>query len=188
MTTDGEVLWRGNNPQATGHSYIDADRIVLDALPSQARAELSRLPNEVEQSRWFRRRALEFIEANPAAFVRLTLRKFFHFWWFAPQTGVLYPWLWLRGYQIFYVLALSLAAMGIWTIVGRGVTHERRDLVLLVVFLICLSALQSFYYVEGRHRWAVEPLVLALAGGGAARLIRSVSSRGRGWMNTLDVH
>ena len=193
VTTDGEVLWRGNNPQATGHSYIDADRIVLDALPSQARAELSRLPNEVEQSRWFRRRALEFIEANPAAFVhaafvRLTLRKFFHFWWFAPQTGVLYPWLWLRGYQIFYVLALSLAAMGIWTIVGRGVTHERRDLVLLVVFLICLSALQSFYYVEGRHRWAVEPLVLALAGGGAARLIRSVSSRGRGWMNTLDVY
>jgi 4-amino-4-deoxy-L-arabinose transferase-like glycosyltransferase len=185
VTTDGEVLWRGNNPSATGHSYIDADHLVLDALPAEAQAELRSLPNEVEQSRWFRRRAVAFIEADPAAFVRLTLRKFFHFWWFAPQTGVRYPVLWLRGYQIYYVLALSLAVLGAWAIVRRGSSRERRELALLILFLISLSALQSLYYVEGRHRWAVEPLLLTLAGGGMAGLLRVVSSRGRGWMGTL---
>jgi len=37
----------------------------------------------------------------------------------------------------------------------------------LGLFLLGLSGLQSLYYVEGRHRWAVEPLWLVVAGGGA---------------------
>jgi hypothetical protein len=40
--------------------------------------------------------------------------------------------------------------------------------VLLVMLLLALSGLQSLYYVEGRHRWAVEPLLLAISGGGIA--------------------
>jgi hypothetical protein len=34
-----------------------------------------------------------------------------------------------------------------------------------------LSLLQSVYHVDGRHRWGIEPILVALSGGGAAFLI-----------------
>ena len=80
VTAAGEVFWRGNNPHATGHSYVNSEQVVLDTLPPEAEAELRSLSTEVEQSRWFRRRAVAFIAANPGGFAHLTVNKFFHFW------------------------------------------------------------------------------------------------------------
>ncbi len=177
VTVDSHVFWRGNNPAATGTSHIDAENLVIDALPAEAEAELRGLPSEMAQSRWFQRRAFEFIEANPGAFARLTLRKLFYFWWFAPQTGVLYPVLWLRGYQVYYVLALLLTGLGLWGIVSRGRARARHECLLIVTLLVGLSGLQSLYYVEARHRWAVEPLVLVLAGGSMVGLSRAGTTR-----------
>ena len=34
--------------------------------------------------------------------------------------------------------------------------------------LFASSVLQGLYYVEGRHRWGVEPLLLVVAGGAAS--------------------
>jgi len=172
VTTDSEVFWRGNNPHATGHSYVNSEQTVLDTLSSDARAELRSLSTELEQSRWFRRRAVAFITANPEAFVHLTLDKFIQFWWFAPQTGIRYPDMWLRIYQVYYVLALVLAVVGFLAITRGDDSDGRLGAVLLVVFMIAIAVLQSFYYVEGRHRWGVEPFLLLLAGGGASQLIR----------------
>ena len=174
QTTDGELIWRGNNPFATGNSYVDAEHTVLDMLPVEARDEVRHLPDEVAQSRWFTDRAMAYIEANPRTFVRLTLKKFFQFWWFSDQTGLLYPQRWLRLYQAYYVALLLLAGAGVLSIAASR-SGAWRDALLLVLFLLALSGLQSFYYVEGRHRWAVEPMVIALSGGGAAALI----ARGR---------
>jgi 4-amino-4-deoxy-L-arabinose transferase-like glycosyltransferase len=177
LTTTGEDFWDGNNPFATGHSYIDAGHTVIDALPPDEAADLRRQPDEVAQSQWFMDRARAFIRDNPAAFVRLTVSKFFHFWWFAPQTGVLYPRAWFRLYMAYYVGILLLALAGAWRLAGaRGVAPA----LLLCAFLFALSALQSLYYVETRHRWAIEPMVLAVSGGGAAALIeRRRGSGGR---------
>lgn len=170
QTTDSELLWRGNNPNATGHSYIDAGHIVLNTLPPDAQQELRSQPDELAQSRWFRARAMAYIEEHPDAFVRLTALKFFHFWWFAPQTGVLYPRTWLRLYQAYYVGILLLAVIGAAALV-RSTGAVRREALLLALFLLALSGLQSLYYVEGRHRWAVEPMMLAVSGGGVAALL-----------------
>ncbi len=176
LTTDSEDFWRGNNPNATGLSYIDREHIVLEALPPEELAELTRQPNEIAQAEWFATRSRAFIRAHPTAFVRLTLLKFFHFWWFAPQTGVLYPSLWLRLYMIYYIVALFFAALGMWRITrfGPPATHFAW---LVVAFLFTLSVLQSLYYVEGRHRWAIEPMILAIAGGGLATLVERVRRR-----------
>lgn len=183
VTVDSEVFWRGNNPAATGHSYIDSGRLVIDAMSAESRAELRQLPNEMEQSRWFRRRALEFIEADPGAFVRLTIRKLFYFWWFSPQTGVLYPRLWLYGYQGYYLLVLFLSGFGLWSIARQSRRMcAQHGALLIVAFLVGLSGLQSFYYVEGRHRWAIEPLIIVLAGGSVAGLSRAVTTR---WRNRV---
>jgi 4-amino-4-deoxy-L-arabinose transferase-like glycosyltransferase len=169
VSTDGDVFWRGNNPNATGHSYAASGGLILDSLTPEERQDLHRQPTEVAQSAWFKARANAFIRDHPLEFVRLTATKFFYFWWFAPQTGVRYPASWFWASAAYYVAALLCAALGALRIVrlGRGATTNA---VLLVVLLLVLSGLQSLYYVEGRHRWGVEPLLLAISGGGVAWL------------------
>lgn len=186
LTTDAEDFWRGNNPYATGHSYVDANRIVLTSIPPDELADLQRQPDELSQARWFAERARAFVRENPGAFVRLTFRKLFQFWWFAPQTGVLYSSLWLRLYQAFYVGLLVLAAAGGVAAV-RSSDAARRETWLLLSFLAALSVLQSLYYVEGRHRWAVEPMLMALGGAGAAVWLAAARHRraGRGGAGSI---
>jgi glycosyltransferase involved in cell wall biosynthesis/4-amino-4-deoxy-L-arabinose transferase-like glycosyltransferase len=164
ISTTGEDFWDGNNPYATGHSYIDADHAVINALPPEERADLERQPDEIAQSQWFMGKATAFIKADPERAARLTLVKFYHFWWFAPQTGVLYPSSWRQLYMAYYVAALVLAAAGVWKITQTGGGAMRRAL-LVGAFLLGLSVLQSVYYVEARHRWAIEPMLLAFSEG-----------------------
>lgn len=170
VTTDSEVFWRGNNPHATGHSYIDAGRPVLYALSAGEMRDLQQQPHELAQAQWFATRAREFIQANPDTFVRLTLLKFYSFWWFAPQTGTLYPRHWRQLYMAYYIGAIVLALFGARELLRAGRSAVAR-FVLVSAFLLGVSALQSLYYVEGRHRWAIEPIMLALSGGGLGMLL-----------------
>lgn len=171
LTTNSEVFWRGNNPYATGSSYIDSEHIVLEALPPDEMRDLEHQPGELAQARWFQVRARAFIRENPGAFVRLTATKFLHFWWFSDQTGVRYPRTWFDLYMAYYLVAVVLAAAGVWRL-AQGAGHVLRLALLLGSLLLALSVLQSLYYVEGRHRWAVEPMLLALSGGGAAAVFQ----------------
>lgn len=177
-STNWEVFWRGNNPSATGHSYLDAEHTVLETLPSEALAELRRLPDETQQANWFRDRAFAYIRAHPAEFVMRTLKKWYYFWWFSPQSGLLYPRLWLWGYQVFYAVILCFVLASVIMLVARGTAEQRQAVILIGLMLLALSLLQSLHYVEGRHRWAVEPFLLLLAGCSLAQL-------GRAWHERL---
>ena len=170
LTTDSEVFWRGNNPAATGHSYVNGYSIELDTLTPNKRHDLLHQRNELTQAHWFLAEAIDFIRSNPTTFVRLTIMKFYRFWWFSSQSGLLYRHNWLVAYRAFYVLVLVLGALGIWSLVRQRDVRALAQVALLVLFLLALSALQSLYYVEVRHRWAVEPLLLVLAGGSGAWL------------------
>lgn len=174
VSTDGDTFWRGNNPNATGHSYGQNGRLVLDSLTLEERQDLERLPTEVAQSAWFKARAMAFIRDHPWEFVRLTAMKFFHFWWFAPQTGVRYPASWFWASAAYYVATLLCAGVGVHRILNVGPPAVRQA-VLLVALLLALSLLQSLYYVEGRHRWGVEPLLLVISGGGAAAVFQRLT-------------
>jgi 4-amino-4-deoxy-L-arabinose transferase-like glycosyltransferase len=176
LTTDGDDFWRGNNPNATGHSYVRPGLIVLDAMPPDEKRDLESQPNELAQADWFWRHARAFIREHPDQFVRLTLLKFYSFWWFAPQTGVLYPGAWRALYMAYYSSVLVLAIVGAWTVRRSGPPATQIGLV-IAAFLLGLSALQSLYYVEGRHRWAVEPMVIVLSGGGVATLLSRLRVR-----------
>lgn len=173
QTTSWELFWRGNNPHATGHSYVDATRTVLGTLPPEAVAELRGLPNEVQQAAWFRDRALSFILANPQAFAGLTLKKFWHFWWMSPQGGLLYPAWWRWGYQAFYGVIVCLGLLGIGYLRSAGRTPQRHVAMLIGGLALAVSLVHSLYYVEGRHRWVIEPTLILMAGWGMAGLQRS---------------
>jgi 4-amino-4-deoxy-L-arabinose transferase-like glycosyltransferase len=172
LTTDNEDFWRGNNPHASGGSYSAPGQLVILSIPPADLEAIRTQPNELAQSEWFKVHAREFIRANPGKFIELSLTKFFQFWWFAPQSGVMYPQSWFYLYFGYYVCIVVLAAMGVIAIM-RLDSWSRQQLLLLIVFLLALSGLQSLFYVEGRHRWAVEPMVAALSGAGAAYLMRS---------------
>jgi hypothetical protein len=72
--------------------------------------------------------------------------------------------------MIFYSALIILAVVGVVRIcqLGPPATHLGW---LVGIFLVGLSLLQSVYHVDGRHRWGIEPILVALSGGGAAFLI-----------------
>jgi len=72
--------------------------------------------------------------------------------------------------MIFYSALLIFAAVGVARIVQMGPPATRLAW-LVGIFLVGLSLLQSVYHVDGRHRWGIEPILMALSGGGAAFLI-----------------
>jgi 4-amino-4-deoxy-L-arabinose transferase-like glycosyltransferase len=176
LTTGGENFWRGNNEHATGNSYVGAGTIVLNTLSPEERLDLKRQPDEIAQSNWFATRARAFIRTHPVLFVRITFLKLFHFWWFAPQTGEEYPATWLHLYAIYYVLVLFSFVVGLWRIIRLG-PPATRFTALIIAFMLALSIFQSLYYVEGRHRWAIEPMILAIAGVGFATLMNRTVRR-----------
>jgi len=171
VTTDAESFWRGNNPNATGAAYATSGKTLLQILPSSELADLQRQPDELAQADWFRARSHAFIREHPVEFLRLTALKLFHFWWLAPQTGLEYPKSWFIGYAVYYLLIVLCAVIGGWRIWRTG-QIARQQLILIIGFLFTLSLLQSLYYVEGRHRWAVEPILIAISGGGVAAITR----------------
>ena len=73
--------------------------------------------------------------------------------------------------MIYYFVIIFSALIGFYAI-WRGGGLARQHLILIGVFLFALALLQSLYYVEGRHRWAVEPILIAISGAGVAKLWR----------------
>lgn len=167
-----ELFWRGNNPQATGTTVTSDLTPMLGTLPPKFEKQMAGM-DELSQQDTLRRQAWAFIRSNPKRAALLFIKKLRMFWWFAPTSGYRYPRVYLLAYQAFYLGALLLGAAGlVW---GLKQTDPRlsQGIHLLLWMALGFSLLQSLYYVEIRHRWAVEPLLLVFTGGGLARLLPS---------------
>jgi hypothetical protein len=160
-----EDVWKGNNPAASGSSYLASGQDVFTFMPTAMRARL-RTASELELNDVFGAEIVEFVQHHPGDFLSLLGRKFYYFWWFSPQSGLLYPSSWLTAYQVYDALALGFAVLGTVWIVRRGSPDARRLLGLLLAISLTIAALHAMSYVEGRHRWGVEPLLLLLTAQG----------------------
>jgi hypothetical protein len=60
---------------------------------------------------------------------------------------------------MFYLALLTGAVLGVVAAWSRADRSGRQRLVLLLLMLGCISAAQSLFYVDVRHRWGVEPLL-----------------------------
>jgi hypothetical protein len=173
------VFWLGNNPYLfTGSAMTPDGSAVIERVPALVRDRLYAL-DELGQQDYFEREAIQFVRERPYDFLKRWAVKFGYFWWFSPQTGLLYSREWLIGYKIFYVLTAALAAIGVavrWQERAGTPTEWSATLMILGCCLV-ISLLQSFYYVEGRHRLAIEPLLLIFAGGGAVAGIHRLRRR-----------
>jgi 4-amino-4-deoxy-L-arabinose transferase-like glycosyltransferase len=162
-----EWLWRGNNPNANGGSLTADGQRMLALAPPAFRVEIE-TATEAHRVTIYQSAALQFIRANPVAAGRLYLTKLLTFWWASQETGLLYPPNWLVAYQVWYVIILLLAGLGMWA--SRADTEQRSVVWLILATVLLVSLTQAIFYVEGRHRLAIEPLLLILTGVGAVEL------------------
>ena len=162
ITSSNQSLWAGNNPLSVGTLHSRDGRPLINQLPVHLETALAQ-SDELGQSDLFRKEAWAFIRQDPWAAARLYLRKWVNFWWFSPTTGRYYPPVYAIAYGLCYAVAALLAVAGLWS-VRRQISSP--PILLLVLFPLFIALFQCLYYVEGRHRWTVEPLLLLLAARG----------------------
>ena len=164
ITSGSQSFWQGNNPLSTGTAHGVDEHPLIAQIPAGLQTRLEQA-DELGQADLFREEAFDFIRRHPAAALRLFLRKWIIFWGASPTTGLYYPALYTKGYLLFYAVIALFALRGFWA--------ERRRIfftpagALPLLFLVSVALFQSLYYVEGRHRWAVEPVLLLFAACGA---------------------
>lgn len=175
------VFWLGNNPyRFTGSALTPSGEAVISVVPQEVRDRLQGL-DELRQQDLFRQEALAHVRAHPIAFLGRWAVKVWYFWWGSPQAGLAYPAAGFRLYQTYYVVMLALALVGLAT-AGRmpsGRPDGRTRAWLVMGFCGLIALVQGLYYVEGRHRLAIEPFLLLLSGMGLWSL---AEPRLAGWL------
>lgn len=151
-----ELLWRGNNPSASGTLYYKGGKSYSEFVPANIIGK-----SEDEQNAMFREEVLKFFKKNPYTALKLYFKKIYYFWWFSEFSGKEYPILWFRIYKIYYLFILLTFLYGLFRIFYYNKSARiRYEVFLIIMLLISLSLGQSLFYVEGRHRWEVEALML----------------------------
>jgi tryptophan-rich sensory protein len=167
-----EWLWRGTNANATGGSLTRDGQTMLSVAPADFQARVG-AASEAERIDIYREAAFDYVAQHPADAARLYVLKLKAFWWGSDTTGLTYPPLWTVVYDGWYAAVLVCSAFGVWS--AYRDPRARPAAVLIVASLVLISMSQAIFYVEGRHRLAVEPLLLVLAGIGltcAAAFVR----------------
>lgn len=182
-STTGENLWRGNHAGASGGVVdLDGGRITMlipsnPALPVSIRSVLA-AGTELDRHQAFMTEAWRFITADPWAATRLFARKLRTFWWRVDSNPGDYPAMAARGYEWTFRVELVLALLGAWLTLRSP--HSRAAAGICLGLIVAISLLQCAFYVQGRHRFLVEPLLLIFTAIGLERLAELWSSRRRG--------
>jgi len=144
----GAMLWRGNNPSATGYTLI-------------------RFPGGKPgpEDRVYLKMALAWIVENPTDFVILTLKRVVIFWSVIPRSASTIEL--LNG--LFFVLAMALGLIGAWWPPETKPERVWLLFLFLAIFPIVFYLTVISHY---RYRYYVEPLMLILASRGIHRLWR----------------
>jgi 4-amino-4-deoxy-L-arabinose transferase-like glycosyltransferase len=175
-TNTAFVFWLGNQPGAPGGAGDPSDptgmRSLFDVASLELRQRVLEAPDELAKNRVFRDAALAYVRQEPLAFLGRSLRKLSYFWWFAPYEGRRYPGWEITLYKGLRAILLAAAVGGLVAALRRRL-HARPDaLAVLVLVATTISLVQAMFYIDGRHRLAVEPLLLVIAGAGMAALVR----------------
>jgi hypothetical protein len=165
MSTSFEDVWKGNNLRASGSGFISPSTTPFDVAPDSLRQRIWEA-DELQANSIFAEETLDFIQQQPRLFAGLVVRKFVYFWWLPQQAGTLYPSAWLAGYQVYAGLVYVFAAIGAIGIIRAGKPEERALLSTLAAVGLALALLHALAYVDGRHHWTIEPLLLLITARG----------------------
>ena len=149
----GESLLEANGPGADGGPRIDKMAAERDPAVEQL--------SEYDRNKYFRDKALEWIQENPGRFVLLGFEKFRRFWNLVPNAP---------EYRTPLVCAMSLLTYGpvlAFGLVGIVVAWaRRRPLLLIVTPVVYYSALHSVFVGSTRYRTSVIAFVIVFSARG----------------------
>lgn len=170
-TTAGEQLWLGNHAGSTGTPDPSARAAYLQIAPDSLREAIAH-GTELEQNDAFFADAVRTIASDPIGFLHQTGRKFVYFWWFAPTYGLYYQDLGgLRdAYKVVYAILLALAIVGAAAVWKGGGVRRRLPAWSAMATIMTIVLIHSVYFLEGRHRVLVMPLLLMFSAQGAVTL------------------
>ena len=159
----GFALWASNHPLTFDYfpeQSIDVSSIhETDALDPQEQAELETLrkdPQGIAEARWFWKKGMAFIAANPGLTLQRDLRKI----WiafsprFSPSKDGAFQWLYFVSYFPLLVLALA----GAWRSRARW-----RELGYMYLLVATFAAGSAVLWAHTSHRMYVEPYLMILA-------------------------
>jgi tetratricopeptide (TPR) repeat protein len=179
----GANFYIGNNPAANG-TYGSIRNIIhenqLEGPDAKRLAEraLGRTLTAGEVSSYWLGQALEYVRAQPTKWLRLLGLKWLLVWNAreiedSDDFYIYQSWSWLLkllGWINHFGILAPLAAVGFW------LTRDRwRYLWPLYAMILALAASVAIFYVFGRYRYPLVPLLVLFAGAGvveAARLFR----------------
>ena len=185
-STTGENFWRGNNERATGGVLDPTGRSLSNlnpknpVFPPAVKAVLVS-GTEVDRQRVFMAEALRFIKDRPLDAARLFAGKMRSFWWkivsnpgdYDPAAARLYEWI--------YRTELALALVGVASLFRKRppapARADRSTPAFLVALMMGISLVQSVFYVQGRHRFLIEPLLLIFTAWGTLATGSALRSR-----------
>jgi len=181
----GANFFIGNNPAADGtyrsvYKIIGEPHLEGSDATRLAERETGRKMTPGEVSAFWLQKAVTYIRSEPLRWVRLLGKKWLMVWNarevedsddFYIYTG----WSWLltalSWISHFGILA-PLAAMGIW------ISRQRwRRLWLLYAMILSLASSVAFFYIFGRYRFPLVPLLTLFAAAAIMELLRLSRSR-----------
>lgn len=149
-------IWKGVLYDSDGSNYLLNGENYYSALTEEEKIGLGKM-SPLEQRDFFNAKYKEILRNDPGHVVKMFFVKLKSFWWFRQGAGTEWgEWKrYLPLYKILYGISLSLILYFLYKNFKNGI--------LLMSFPLALSILQSYFYVETRHRIAIEPYLFFLS-------------------------
>jgi len=175
----GPNFYIGNNPAADGTYWsiskmIGEPQLEGDDAARLAERALGRRLSAGEVSDYWFKKSSDYIRSEPARWLRLMGRKWLMVWNArevedSDDFYIYRQWSWLvalLGWVDHFGILAPLAAAGIWL-----TRSEWRRLWLLYAMVLALASSVALFYVFGRYRYPLVPLLALFAGAAIARLL-----------------
>ena len=162
-------VWRGNHIGATGTVRTFEGTDIDDAIPEDYRnlVEAHMVPDEIERDRFFAEEVEKFISEHPGEYVRLTITRFFYFWW----RDMTHPLSRNPSYMIPWIVILIFSILGVWCSLRNWKRWS-----LWGLQIIGFTLLFSLTIVLPRYRMPIYPAMFLLAAVGMEYLYLKVRS------------
>ena len=153
----GRHLWVGSLEETEGSNVLPGGKNYFHVLSQEQLDSLGKY-NAQQQDSVYLSMYIQKLKSDPASIIKMFFVKLRNFWWFRSSTGAAYDEgkkAFIPVYKFFYTILLFFAAI--------AVIRLRKRSLLILSFPVVLSLVQSFFYVETRHRFIAEPFLVFLA-------------------------
>jgi len=172
-SSTGYLFWIGNNPNSKSSAMYDQNTAAINTLDKDTLDKFKAM-NELQINKYLMDDAMSYVKSHPWVFLSRWAKRFYYFWWFSPSAGMLYPPRWVVLYRTFYIFVLFTAIYALISIIAG---HKKMQniylpgICLTVVIALLISATQTLFYIEGRHRWVIEPMLMIFSSWTIVRVI-----------------